>query len=138
MKLISMTKFILNINELVPKDYDQFFDSRQNKKLSIIENYANFLENPLELKMFIPCKNGKLFTEIEILNLNEFEKAKEEVLFNGFSIRIDADLKVLLHEETKCVRTFFNFNDAFKGLKVEDLTHKNYELTPNAIKRIFG
>ena len=84
MKLISMTKFVLNIDELVPKDSDQFFDSWQNKKLCIIENYANFLENPLELKMFIPCKNEKLFTEIEILNSNEFEKAKEEVLFNGF------------------------------------------------------
>ena len=88
--------------------------------------------------MFIPCKNEKLFTEIEILNSNDFEKSKEEVLFNGFSIRIDADLKVLLHEETKCVRTFFNFNDAFKGMKVEDMVHKNFELTPNAIKRIFG
>ena len=154
MKLISMTKFVLNINELVPKDSDQFFDSWRNKKLSIIENYSNFLETQLRLEMFIPLNEygevldkpiEKNFTDgtgfvnnAFFIETNDYLKAQEKVLLEGFSLRIDDDLKVLLHDETKCVRTFFNFNDAFKGMKVEDMVHKNYELTPNAIKRIFG
>ena len=53
--LIPMTEFVLNIDKLVPKDGDQFFESWQNEKLIIIENYARFLNKPLELGMFFPC-----------------------------------------------------------------------------------
>ena len=148
MKLISMTDFVLNINELAPKESDQFFQSWQNKKLMIIENYANFLKEPLKLEMFIHIDdNGKIAVrpQYETARRKEYLeeekiyfKAKEKVFFEGFSLRIDTDLKVLLHDETFCVRTFFNFNDAFKDMKIEDMVHKNYQLTPNAIKRIFG
>ena len=43
----------LNINELVSKENDQFFQSWQNKKIMIIENYATFLKQPLKLEMFV-------------------------------------------------------------------------------------
>ena len=65
MKLISMTDFVLNINELVSKESDQFFQSWQNKKMMIIENYARFLKEPLRIEMFVPCdEDGNVLEDI--------------------------------------------------------------------------
>jgi len=90
-KLISMTDFVLKnayTNEIV-KDF----------KGVLIKhcNYAEFLKQPLELWMFVPCdKNGKVLkgkplspnTDAEWIRWEneqeEFYKARELVLFENF------------------------------------------------------
>src|SRR5690554_4542652 len=83
--LIPMVEFVLNIDELAPKDTDQFFESWQNEKLIIIEKYARFLNKPLELGMFIPCdEEGSKLEDVGLIPSQEqflYRKAKEKVLF---------------------------------------------------------
>lgn len=147
MKLISMTDFVLNINELVPKESDQFFQSWQNKKLMIIENYANFLKEPLKLEMFIHIDdNGEIAVrpQYETARRKEYIeeekiyfKAKEKVLFEGFE------------HGYKWYETFIVMRDKVSGRgqfqlskykTIEGLLNDEFDfiLTENAIKRIFG
>lgn len=68
-----------------------------------IEDYDKFLDQPLTLGMFVPCKDGKPLGEPEgyriwaslgcpnreaksHANLIAYEKAKEAVIFEGFKI----------------------------------------------------
>ena len=88
--LIPMTDFVLKIDEFLPQDLGQFFDSWRMSQLRLIENYAKFLKQPLKLEMFVPCDEI-----IEVMNYKEikqsviegtdswdaYEKAKENVLF---------------------------------------------------------
>ena len=121
MKLISMTDFVLRINELVPKEREQFFQSWQNKKLMIIENYANFLKEPLKLEMFIPYDNH----------------TENEVLFKGFE------------HGYKWYETFIVMRDKVSGRgqfqlskykRIEGLLNDEFDfiLTESCINRIFG
>ena len=131
MKLISMTDFVLNFSKESNRcNYEQAYDQ--------ISSYANFLNQPLKLEMFVPCdENGNLLEEIIFseqvyiyLNYQEkqdyvkrcdiYKKAKEKVLFEGI------DLDVAKYHCERNVRT------------VEYFTSFNLELKPNAIKRIFG
>lgn len=82
MKLISMTDFVLK-----QADNCMFYDK--------VRNYAKFLKQPLELGMFIPCdENNTLLEEPEnpkqspesFKKYDEYVKAKERVLFEGFHI----------------------------------------------------
>ena len=91
--LIPMTDFVLRINE-IEKEIDQFFDSWRMKQLRIIENYAKFLKQPLKLEMFVPCdEDGNVLEEpngidtaIETGYFHDYNKARENVLFEGFKI----------------------------------------------------
>ncbi len=88
--LIPMTDFVLKIDEFLPQDLGQFFDSWRMSQLRLIENYAKFLKQPLKLEMFVPCDEMT-----EVMNYEEikesviegtdswdaYEKAKENVLF---------------------------------------------------------
>ena len=140
MKLISMTDFVLNINELVPKESDQFFQSWQNKKMMIIENYARFLKEPLRIEMFIPCDDNCNVLEDIIGNgmihnysekVKQYEQAKDKVLFEGFDIYSNGDLH----------NAFVTFeSSSLEIMNVENLItdfQYSFYLTPNAIKRIF-
>lgn len=86
MKLISMVDFVLTY----PKDNSDHIDA-----YILICNYANFLKQPLTLGMFVPCDlEGDVLEEplmcnwirIEDYNKakNEYQQAKERVLFEGF------------------------------------------------------
>ena len=57
-----------------------FIDNPIHNDIEFVIKYKNFLKQPIELKMLVPCKDG------EVLSKNEFrtEKAKEDVLFSGF------------------------------------------------------
>lgn len=57
-------------------------------------NYANFLKQPLEIGMFVPCDNygNVLEQNCDVINercrdcsCREFQKAQSKVLFEGFS-----------------------------------------------------
>lgn len=112
--------------------------------------YANFLKQPLKLEMFVPCdEDGNVLEEPEefkdwivsdhYFNASEsvthqcrmYKKAKEKVLFEGFSFKEEtADLYFLLEDEIytyilnkKSSRTIENLIGMF-----------NLKLTENPIK----
>ena len=88
MKLIKMSDFVLEKNILDEKEIKQ------------IINYANFLQQPLKLEMFVPCDDDgntledpkPIHTyglevddyEYDDLEVENYEKAKEKVLFEDF------------------------------------------------------
>jgi len=82
--LISMTDFVLEQK-----------DSYYNQRFFKIENYANFLKQPLELWMFVPCDDdGNILEEPKhnwTLGLwarqKEYQQAKERCLFEGFEVK---------------------------------------------------
>ena len=96
--LIPMTDFVLKIDEFLPQDLGQFFDSWRMSQLRLIKNYAKFLKQPLKLEMFVPCdEEGDILEEPtnyekRLLNMmteyNDevytYYQAKEKVLFEGF------------------------------------------------------
>lgn len=51
-----------------------------------IRAYAKFLKQPLTLGMFVPCVDNEPFNYSKHGNAEQFEKAKEKVLFEGFEI----------------------------------------------------
>jgi hypothetical protein len=98
-KLISMTDFVLEQDKLefVPKgeDYADEWSNFCLQRLDRITAYANFLKQPLELWMFVPCdENGKPMKEgYEVFDEDcteydeyvfKYQKAKERCLFEGF------------------------------------------------------
>ena len=93
MKLISMTDFVSDI-------LDYTHESRSYQRgLLLLQNYMEFLKQPLKLEMFMPCHeegnvlkkpNEKAYT-IEESNkykrdLFAYLEAKEKVLFEGCSM----------------------------------------------------
>lgn len=95
-ELISMTDFVLEQSIKI--------NGEKSKIISYdkIENYANFLKQPLKLDMFVTCdEDGNVLEEpkswndylaypdsfdgnIEWYELYAYEQAKEKVLFGGF------------------------------------------------------
>ena len=138
--LIPMTDFVLKQNYTTTLDMSQrdFYD----KELSIFEKirrYANFLKKPLKLGYFIPCDENDVpleepifhepNNESEIGNYqllrDEFEEAKQRVLFEGFE---------LLEEEYNDCWTFLNVIEntkicIHKNQNLEYLSRTNYNLT---------
>jgi hypothetical protein len=95
---------------------------------TIIINYANFLKQPLELWMFVPCDDngnvlehpnyikGKRTAQFYNDKMDEYQQAKERVLFD-FHIK-NAHHEILFHNDT-----------------IEDLVGNGFILTPTAIKK---
>jgi hypothetical protein len=123
-----------------------------------VQNYANFLKQPLELWMFVPCDEngnvleapecyGKKYTddipEKELILHEEFVQAKERCLFEGFEV-IDNnhfnsyDKSISSEGGNIAFRTKNNGNWVFvMGVKIiEDLVKYNLQLTPTAQKQI--
>ena len=64
MKLITMTDFVLLRSETPEEPIFKLIHGA--KHFELCENYANFLKQPLELWMFVPCdEDGKVFEEPE-------------------------------------------------------------------------
>jgi hypothetical protein len=149
MKLISMTDFVLEIDEIEPKavNFSSITDIKnyQLNSYSKIINYANFLKKPLELWMFVPCdengnvleepetsdKNGKPYyetkSEYELFNKSYF-KAKERVLFEGF----EYDNKMEYWHNKH-----ISFDEEFcENKTIEDLIQYNLTLYQTAIKQL--
>ena len=134
MKLISMVNFVLQQ------------DITDIKQRDSIVKYANFLKQPLNLGMFVPCDDeGNFFeepTDYEqrlpnmMTEYNDeiyrYKQAKEKVLFEGFHI-----------EGNKLCYYDFYFGTIYdiSNLKVENLLSELPEnempkLTLSAIKQI--
>ena len=104
------------------------------------DNYDALLKQPLKLEMFIPCyyRNGFpiAYTKDTLVNsmelLNEFEEAKERVLFKGFEHYLFRQADNIQHNKSRKCFSFPNYN----GVIIEDLISLEVELTETAIKQI--
>jgi hypothetical protein len=102
-KLISMTDYVLHKNR-VKEDSDT--------AIFKVTNYANFLKQPLELWMFVPCDENGNVSEIpkaihgDIGNIiyrnlfNKYRQAKKRCLFDGFDLR---DYNLLMIQKLKTI-----------------------------------
>lgn len=116
-RLISMTDFVLE------------HDTNQTsaRRLSQIIGYAEFLKQNLKLEMFVPCVDGEPFNYSKHGNSEQYEQAKEKVLFEGFKTSLNSESVYLIEDE------YINFEISNK--KIETLIYCDLTLTQNAIKQ---
>jgi len=151
-KLIGMTDFVLEQREIYVNDRLTKANIGLHVYLSKTSNYANFLKQPLELWMFVPCgENGNVLELPHPSNYNMqadvaydlynediqvFMKAKERVLFEGFEIK--DGLSVC--DENSIIHVFWNYENIWKLSKgistIEDLVKYNLTLTQTAKNKI--
>ena len=113
------------------------------------DNYDALLKQPLKLGFFVPCdENGNVLKEPKeddflyhdkTLNhvdfsaeLEQYEKAKERVLFKGFEHYLFREANNVKHNKSRKCFSFPNYN----GVIIEDLISLEVELTESAIKQI--
>ena len=157
MRLVSMTYFVLeqtkNFNAVVYYD----LETASINLIERIENYAMFLKQPLKLEMFVPIdQKGNVLeepifhepnNENEIGNyqilIDEYDEAKEKVLFEGFELVrfIDKENPCYVVSNGENEVTFhiglYNFSKGVNFAKtIEDLIHIQPILTESAIKQI--
>jgi hypothetical protein len=137
MKLISMTDFVLDLQET---------ESRVKGTLGSAIKYAKFLKQPLKLEMFVPCdEDGDPMNTDSIYDPrsgtgkyypHEIERAEKKVLFEGFKYLKDCynfpnekTYKLILNDEIVIHIDEKN--------TIEDLSFSNiYHLTPKSIKQL--
>ena len=154
--LQSMTDFVLKIDGIVKQHEDQDIDDWSLNCFGVIENYAKFLKQPLQLCFFVPCdENGNVLEEPKRWNdylqfpdsfdgnkewgeLYNYELAIERVLFKGFEF-----IRTINHRELMpCNRFLKNdeyWNVKFPNRNIEFLIiefEQKIELTDSAIKQI--
>lgn len=145
MKLISMTDFVL---DKAKEDFNNGEYPEFNFR-DLVWNYADFLKQPLTLGMFVPCdEEGNVLEELKYCcdgnhcgcngmpvnvcskkEIDNYQKAKERVLFDGFEI--DENNILMLKD---CISLDIN---SFNNIE-ELITYGNTQLTltENAIKQI--
>lgn len=124
-----MTDFVLS-NEV--KSTLEYFDAYK-----LIRNYANFIKQPLELWMFVPCGEDGNFLEKPIETIggiemyyDKYQQAKERCLFEEcvYDEEMDAvrnDIGLMIYSVK------YDSND-----NVEDLIKYELQLTQTAIKQL--
>lgn len=143
MKLIGMTDFVLEMRKNNNKDNIRRFWS--------CENYAQFLKQSLTLGMFIPTdKDGNVLEEpcsIGVGNdfylqraINQYEEAKERVVFEGFSVSSNDTLvfneDITIEFCINNIEVHNEFSQEYNVYIIEDLSNLDLTLTENAIKQI--
>lgn len=169
MKLTSMTKFVLQEKEKFSKLGKENYDNTcLVKSYDIVFKYAEFMCQRLELGMFVPCdEEGNVLKEItepnksdywsdndtvfsaELYrnNLEEFKKykkAKEKVLFEGFSLGEYSNGTQYIRQLSKYViinEIIYDDHQDHAPRTTQDtvesiLEYMNPELTPYALKQI--
>lgn len=138
MKLISMTEFVLELWKDQSKKEITYVGLHEFTRLTV--NYANFLKQPLELGMFVPCVDGVPINiedyQYSIKKMQTYLQAKENVLFDGCFIQFG---EMNLRNDI-AYKNIFDLEN-IKHLTIEYLANKKSELlkptlTPNAIKQI--
>jgi hypothetical protein len=147
-----MTNFVNNVGNM------ENYPSHENA-LSWIYNYATFLKKPLKLEMFVPCDDeGNILEEpkIEEEDIDEhttqifaqyqydFDKSKENVLFEGFKI-YDYKLNVFFYLGRRKKLSYDKKRKDFITIgflpeTVEDLINisSQIKLSQTALNAIFG
>jgi hypothetical protein len=101
--------------------------------------YANFLNQPLTLGMFVPClPSGEPFDkfQLEILNSKDlvpelraaYKTAQSKVIFNGFDLIDSGVYGYDLFYKEKLVEVFTEYNQYNSNKKMEDLIQYNLDL----------
>jgi len=150
MVLESLIKVVIDSSDELLKTSELSLDA-QVKAIALshkhITRHANLLNQPLELWMVVPCvdgvpieepteefytRNGKIDVGFLELANKQYQKAKDRVLFEGFT---DGQITTIKY----CVEDGANFGN---GFKVEDLHNilQGFQptLTPTAIKMLKG
>jgi len=158
MKLISMTDFVLEQKEIWNNSNNSDLNDT-GRCIRRTAKYANFLKQPLEIWMFVPCDEEGGFFEEPICyvdwvycnenglekwfsnenELNQYQQAKERCLFEGFEYNSET-------EQLKKGRLFLffstNFCEAYldgdtKYLEfIEEIADYDLQLTLTAQKQI--
>ena len=116
-RLKSSIEFGYSLKDKTDYEYRQLRDS-----------YDSFLKQPLKLEMFVPCIDGVPFNYSIHGNKEDFEKAKEKVLFEGFEF----NGKYVKYSED----WLYLDEEICEAETIEFLITYNINLTPNAIKEI--
>lgn len=105
MKLISMIEFVKKMNNSESKGINALI-----VEYAKIVDYAKFLEQPITLAMFIPCKDGNVLRKpnyyesflnnyyldkpnlIDYESCHAYKKAEDMILFEGF-VNVDTRMK---------------------------------------------
>ena len=143
MKVTSMVDYILQIDEIEPKavNFSSITDIRnyQLNSYSKIVKYAEFLKQPLELRMFVPCdENGNVLEEPSGYKAFLIDRCDCKKCM----VHRDA---IIQYQQAK-ERCLFVYNEVFDGFRKSDMENSNiedllsddfkYTLTPNAIKQL--
>jgi len=151
MKLITMTEFVLNecdavhntkTTPLAPTNHpDNLFNQRSESWKKIMQ-YANFLPQKLQLEMFVPASELKELPGGEKSAPEQnafFPELEDKVLFKDLKIiYTDLDKQYYIKKNNGFFvisgkKSMFNNN-----LTIEDIVHRDLELTDTAVKLIFG
>lgn len=142
MKLISMTDFVLD---------KQRFKEDSDTAIFKITNYGNFLTQPLKLEMFVPCdEDGNVLEEPNlVLNFTnkegyynydgfekaklKYQKAKEKVLFENYSVVKQSTYSIVVDSHGRNVWLSWNESKTIESL-INEVTEVS--LTPNTIKQL--
>ena len=101
--LMSMTDFVLEFGKESNRcNYNQAYEK--------ISNYANFLQQPLELWMFVPCVDNDVFNYSKHGNKEQYNEAEERCLFKV----TNSDLVIILLKEYKNIEELSNDIVKFK------------------------
>ena len=150
MKLISMTDFVLEQYAIITV-IDEINDAK--KLLNKIFNYANFLNQPLKLEMFVPCdEDGNVLEEpknykqwerkalntpydLDLIKYEQYQQAKEKVLFEGFEYGYKwyETFIVMRNKVTGKGQFQLSKYKTIEGLLIDEF---DFKLTPNAIKQL--
>ena len=125
MELISMTDFIIDSHEKCISNSSKSYD------------YALFLKQFLEIWMFVPCDDdGNVLeepnpfydfdTQDYYYLCQEYQKAKEKVLFEGFEVKKNT-VKIAYNSWLEF--HFFNFSNGNKEVNIIDFSVEKTEMT---------
>jgi len=156
MKLISMTDFFLSQESKWKKETEGLYPTLRKYKdvVLIAYNYANFLKEPLELWMFVPCDfNGNFLISIgdkeqylrdcydggwwnQFVDYKvKYQEAKDRILFEGFEFTVTLGDRFSKWKISNGNITFYE-----AGLKlsnVESMIQKvEIILTKNCVKKL--
>lgn len=143
-----MVDYVFEQKETSTIDTDQIdWYYMEVQKIDKMRNYANFLKQPLELWMFVPCnEEGGVLEEPDGYSsfeyLQQYQKAKERCLFEGFFNTTEApQYKMYIQNGMQSVFYITRNSNAIKniyGMKIiEDLIKENpVKLTQTAIRQI--
>lgn len=147
MELISMTNFVIEQRKRILRKID--YKEKLGLYANIIYAYANFLKQPLELWMFVPCLfNGghnvvmeepTIYSndEYDTIEVQLYNEAKNKCLFNGFKIEFSSNTTNILSCNGKKYAYSVNNKFQFYGnIKlIEELVGNEIWLTQTAIKK---
>jgi len=150
-------KTLISAVEFILQNTTDTLDSGYNSTELLLRRYANFLKQPLHISMFIPATlegnvlefdypQNKAFDEIaQEAFKNEYQQAKERVLFEGFEIKTHPTIDTFKYigfeyyeEPIFIVKSNTEIIQPTHGtyITVESLVKYNLTLTDNALKQI--